>query len=1059
QFTFQIEGEAGPLAGILRHKEIRGGSFSARGEGGYRDGTLSARGRLEAHHLVVRTPQFQPPPAELSADYSLTGPRAQFPRLQVSVLGGVARGKAEATLGPRAPAFKATIEIQNVDLAGALNAIPGGPAVLPEFPLAGLLGGKLDVSGDSRTAQARFDVTIQAAGLQVAGRDPVSGYARGAVTLTPLLSLNLEDARLQTAASELSLHGQLGEQANLALQVHTTSFEEWRAAAESILETALPLELHSTATFSGTLSGTRQEPLVRGAVQMGDFEFHGWKWSGLTADVTAAPNRIQVASGRLLGPGGALTLGLTASLENWKLTPSSHIDLTAHARNTSIEGSRKALSIEYPLDGQLTGEIALAGTRDRLTGQGKLHVAAGSYAGEPIDSFDAGLSIDEGAWKVTHFTLVKGHGRVTGDASFDPRLRTLSARASGSGFSLTDFIRLPAGGGPAGPGAALAGALSFNLQAEGEIGNPSGRAVVEMRQLTASGVALGALSAHFDLKDHQTAIDGQLQGAGESVSFHGAGKAEGDWPLDLTAQYSGLRLDPWLRASGLSKLTANLDASGTLHVSGPLRRPAALQLKCEVQSLQVSLADLKWKNGKPFEIALANRKASITPFELQGPSTQFQFQGTADLGPPSNLNLTADGQIDSAFLHVFDPAILSAGLFRIQLRVQGTLGNPSLFGTLHVEKLSLGYPGLPLRVSDLSGDVDLQGDRIVVRSLESAGGPATVKITGGATLAGTPRYNLRAEFQHLRADYPVEFTSVLSGSIRLSGTQGSAALSGSMTLEQMYVAEDFDVLTWLSELENQPPPGIAAGQAPLSSRLRLDVHIGSSPVVSVDSHDLKATATVDLSLRGTLADPVAYGNVHIQSGQAVLRQTTYTISRGDIIMANPLRTAPTLDLEAKTRLQSHDLVLRVTGPADRPNISYRSDPPLPTPSILALLAFGYTNEDQLIAANGRSSLGTQSAGALLSQALSSRTSSRITRLFGLSRISIDPNPSSLGGARVTVAEQLARNFTVTYVTTTGGVYERIIQVEWDVTDNISLLGIRDQNGVYGLELDFRRRFK
>jgi translocation and assembly module TamB len=149
----------------------------------------------------------------------------------------------------------------------------------------------------------------------------------------------------------------------------------------------------------------------------------------------------------------------------------------------------------------------------------------------------------------------------------------------------------------------------------------------------------------------------------------------------------------------------------------------------------------------------------------------------------------------------------------------------------------------------------------------------------------------------------------------------------------------------------------------------------------------------------------------------------------------------------------------VTGPADRPSVLYRSEPPLTAPEILGLLAFGYTSQNQLIGVSGSSTIGTEGASALLSQALSSQVSSRITRLFGLSRISIDPNPSSLGGARLTVEERLTRDFTITYVTTTGTVQERIIQVEWDLTDSMSLLGIRDQNGVYGFELDFRKRFK
>jgi len=311
----------------------------------------------------------------------------------------------------------------------------------------------------------------------------------------------------------------------------------------------------------------------------------------------------------------------------------------------------------------------------------------------------------------------------------------------------------------------------------------------------------------------------------------------------------------------------------------------------------------------------------------------------------------------------------------------------------------------------------------------------------------------------VRVDYPVQFTSVLDGSLRLSGTSESAALSGDLTVAQMFVGENFNVVDWISAIANQPSPTPSGGSPSLSSGISLDVHIGSAPVVSFESRNMSVVAAVDLSLRGTVADPVAFGDIRIQSGQATLRQSTYTISRGDVTLSNPLRTEFTLDIEAKTRIQRYDVTLRVTGPAEHPNISYRSDPPLSTPSILALLAFGYTSQDQLIASNGRSGFGTEGASALLSQALSSQTSSRITRLFGLSRISIDPSPSSVGGTRVTIEEQLRHDFTITYVTTTGTIQETITQIEWNISDTISLLGVKDQNGVYGIELGFRHRFK
>ena len=106
----------------------------------------------------------------------------------------------------------------------------------------------------------------------------------------------------------------------------------------------------------------------------------------------------------------------------------------------------------------------------------------------------------------------------------------------------------------------------------------------------------------------------------------------------------------------------------------------------------------------------------------------------------------------------------------------------------------------------------------------------------------------------------------------------------------------------------------------------------------------------------------------------------------------------------------------------------------------------------------------QSVGesALLSQALSSQMTGRIQRLFGVSRIKIDPNvglPGLSTGSRVTVEQQVTRNLTLTYVTNTASSQYKIIQFEWAAGENFSLVGIRDQNGIFGVELRRRQRFK
>jgi len=179
-------------------------------------------------------------------------------------------------------------------------------------------------------------------------------------------------------------------------------------------------------------------------------------------------------------------------------------------------------------------------------------------------------------------------------------------------------------------------------------------------------------------------------------------------------------------------------------------------------------------------------------------------------------------------------------------------------------------------------------------------------------------------------------------------------------------------------------------------------------------------------------------------------------------MTNPFHTQASLDLEAQTRVEDYQLTLLISGPFDRLKMAYRSDPPLPTSDILSLLALGYVKQENALSQTGSNPTTSVGASAILSEALSSQVTGRIQHLFGVSRIKIDPNvglPGYGSGARVTVEQQLTHDFTLTYITDTSASQYRIIQFEWNVSDNVSILGVRDPNGIFGVEFRFRHRFK
>jgi translocation and assembly module TamB len=63
------------------------------------------------------------------------------------------------------------------------------------------------------------------------------------------------------------------------------------------------------------------------------------------------------------------------------------------------------------------------------------------------------------------------------------------------------------------------------------------------------------------------------------------------------------------------------------------------------------------------------------------------------------------------------------------------------------------------------------------------------------------------------------------------------------------------------------------------------------------------------------------------------------------------------------------------------------------------------------------------------------------------------------GARVTVEQQIARNLNIMYVSNVGSTQEQVIQVEYTINRNISVVALRDYNGTFGIDIKIRKRFK
>jgi translocation and assembly module TamB len=253
--------------------------------------------------------------------------------------------------------------------------------------------------------------------------------------------------------------------------------------------------------------------------------------------------------------------------------------------------------------------------------------------------------------------------------------------------------------------------------------------------------------------------------------------------------------------------------------------------------------------------------------------------------------------------------------------------------------------------------------------------------------------------------------------------------------------------------------------SPFLRNLQFDITALSSPDARMEWPGAELEAEANLRVRGTWEHPILLGHIHILAGEMTFHGDRYKVTRGDMNFANPFRLDPVLNVEATTTIQQYEITLNFNGPASKLTLAYRSDPPLPANDIITLLALGQTSSESTLRTGGTTQSGSTGATALLSEAISSQLGGRVERLFGITRFRVDPGLNGVTAtgsgqnatARITVEQQVTRNLTVLYESNVNSTQQQVIQVEYIVNRNVSVVALLDQNGTFGIDVKIKKR--
>jgi translocation and assembly module TamB len=757
----------------------------------------------------------------------------------------------------------------------------------------------------------------------------------------------------------------------------------------------------------------------------------------------------------------------------------------ASIRDLSLKKTLQLVgSGDLPIEGMLTADANLKGTLSSPNADLQFGVSKGNVYQEVVNGFRGRLKYSSQNLEISNIDLDSPAGSIRLSGSFDHPANaydtgSLTLKLSSTDIALDHIEHVK----QQKPG--LGGTVHLAADVAGHLRNDGGKSHVLFSRLNAdmalAGVHLnqqqfGGMSFKanttgqtLNFQVHSDFAESQISGSGEA-------HLAGDYPLKGNLTFANLRYSnfaPLISEVGAGPAPFETLVEGRATFDGPMTNPdllaGQLQLdRFDFQTRAVSETggptgrSVKLQNKGPMVIALDHRAIQIKQFEISGRNTLIKAAGEvnfADPNEPLGLNLLAN--LDLGLLQDADRDFYSSGTVDLNASLRGSFSAPRANGRLSLKNANINYAQAPNGISNANGVIVLNGTNAAIESLSGESGGGKVNMTGFVGL-GTriPSFNLKAVATKVRVRYSgLSVTS--NATISLIGNMRRSLLSGTVSIERLTYASSSDAGSLLTAAST--PPTTPASPSPFLTGMRLAIRVVTAPDIQVIStYANRFSVLANLTARGTAETPGLLGRVTVTDGQLVFFGNTYTVTTGTVNFYDPNAIAPVLNVSLETVAQGVNVTIGVTGPMDDLKLNYRSDPPLTFEQIVQLLATNTTPANPVIAAHQPTppsqSLSQMGESAVLGQAVANPLASRVQRVFGLSQLKIDPSFTGSNGqpsARVTLQEKVTSNITFTYITDVTQTNSQIVRVQWDLTNNLSAVGLRDYNGAVSIEFFYK----
>ena len=360
------------------------------------------------------------------------------------------------------------------------------------------------------------------------------------------------------------------------------------------------------------------------------------------------------------------------------------------------------------------------------------------------------------------------------------------------------------------------------------------------------------------------------------------------------------------------------------------------------------------ENELDLEVILREARTQILSLELIMPANFSLDPAAFEFPDPAPVHGSLVSSLDLATITsiIFPPDQTLSGQLTADLDISGYLDHPVLNGNIELEDGIFEHVTAGVYITDINALIRAHDELVILEELRASDG-RNGRIRGQGVLdldleANLP-WHFDLEIQQARIlRHQLAIVDMESGILSIRGDSAQAEAVGRLDFSRIDAelpratppeVVHLEVTEINVPEEDLPPPPSPVDLADYP--VHLDIELNFPARVFVRGRGLDSEWGGHLHVVGLAHEPSVRGELNVIRGRLTFLDRRFDLDTDSFIFLDGAHPPdPILELTAHLRHRDRDVIVRVFGPASRPQLDLSSDPPMHEDEILAWVLFG-----------------------------------------------------------------------------------------------------------------------